>query len=613
MSTIKTAIELQVKEPNLKGFRQELRELTLAAQQAVKDFGEFSPEAIEAERRVAALRDRIDDFNDRVAAVNPDKFAQLNTIVTGVAHGFQAAQGAMALFGNESEDLQKTLIKLQGAMALAQGLEGLGKIQQQFKAIATTVGNQVVGAFSTLRGAIVSTGIGALVVAVGFLIERLLTLKTSEELAAEKIKQVAEELEKQKKATDDLNSSISSQISLEESRLKAIGASEKEINATRQQGIKNQLDNLERLKQGYADETSRQIQAVNMSGMAVEEADKKRREITVKYYEDVADTEKQIEKLQIESQQIVYEEQEKTRVKREESNKKYAENTRYYEEQLRQRQQQIELARIENERVRAERELELQRENDIRSIRSTELSKIQKDKLIELAEEQHLIRMADLNKKYATQLEKELGDIKRKGIYATNTIGLEQEREFQKGTQQIKLQGTQFDKSNWQMMGAFAKAHYSTLSLLAGQTMDAILVLNQSFQRKDEESRKKAFENNKKLQIANAIIGTINSIISIFDNAAKNPASIPFPAYPYIQAGIAGTYGFANVQKIRNTQYNGGSSSASAPNIGGSAPSMVTGSSLNENASGGKVYVLEGDIRRTQQRVGMNRGVSVVE
>lgn len=613
MSTIKTAIELEVKEPNLKGFRQQLRELTLAAQEAVVKFGEFSPEAIEAERRVAALRDRIDDFNDRVAAVNPDKFSQINTVVSGVARGFQAAQGAMALFGNESESLQKTLVKLQGAMALAEGLEGLGKIQQQFGAIATTIGKQVVTAFSTLKGAIMSTGIGALVIALGFLIERLLTLKTSEELAAEKIKQVAAELENQKKATDDLNSSISSQIALEESRLKAIGATEKEINATRQQGIKNQLDNLERLKQGYADEAKRQIQAVNTSGMAVEEMDKKRREITEKYYIDVADTEKQIEKLQIESQQIVYQEQEKTRIKREESNKKYAENTKYYEEQFKQREQQLQIARIENERVRAERELEIQRQNDIKSIRDTELTITQKNKLIELAEEQHLIRMADLNKKHAIELEKELGEIKRKGIQSTNTTSLQQELEFQKGTKEIKLQGTAFDKSNWQMMGLFAKAHYDSISSIANETMNAILTINQSFQQKDEQSRKKAFENNKKLQIANTIIGTINSVVSIFSNAAKNPASIPFPAYPYIQAGIAGAYGFANVQKIRNTQYNGGSSAPSAPTIGGAAPTMTTGSALNENAEGGKVYVLEGDIRRTQQRVGMNRGVSVVE
>jgi hypothetical protein len=124
--------------------KAEIRELTVQAQQAVMQFGEFSPEAIRAEQALAQARDRMDDFNDRVAAVNPDKFAQINTVVQAVARGFQAAQGAMALFGNESEDLQKTMVKLQGAMALAEGLEGLGKVQQQFSAIAGNIKGNVV-------------------------------------------------------------------------------------------------------------------------------------------------------------------------------------------------------------------------------------------------------------------------------------------------------------------------------------------------------------------------------------------------------------------------------------------------------------------------------------
>jgi len=166
---IKSTVELEVKS-NVKGFKGELRQLTLEAQNAVKEFGAFSPQAVEAEKKVALLRDRIEDFNDRIKAVNPDKFAQVQTVVQGVARGFQAAQGAVALFGNESKDLEKTMIKLQGAMALADGLEGLGKIQQQFSAIAGNIKNNVVKAFSTLKGAIIATGLGALLVIVGLII-----------------------------------------------------------------------------------------------------------------------------------------------------------------------------------------------------------------------------------------------------------------------------------------------------------------------------------------------------------------------------------------------------------------------------------------------------------
>jgi hypothetical protein len=174
---LNATIDLTVNKPDFKSMKAEIRELTLAAQQAVMQFGEFSPEAVKAEKALAGAKDRMEDFNDRVKAVNPDKFAQLQTVVSGVARGFQAAQGAMALFGNQSKDLEKTMVKLQGAMALAEGLEGLGKMQQQFGAIAGNIKGNVVKAFSTLRGAIIATGLGALAVLVGLVIANFDSLK----------------------------------------------------------------------------------------------------------------------------------------------------------------------------------------------------------------------------------------------------------------------------------------------------------------------------------------------------------------------------------------------------------------------------------------------------
>ena len=188
------AIDLTVKKPDFKSMKSEIRELTVQAQQAVMAFGGFSPEAIRAEQALAQARDRMDDFNDRVAAVNPDRFAQINTVVQGVARGFQAAQGAMALFGNESEDLEKTLVKLQGAMALAEGLEGLGKIEQQFTAIFNNVISGAKKAFAAIKAGIGSTGIGLLVVALGSIVAywddiRLAIFGVSEETKKAKAEQ----------------------------------------------------------------------------------------------------------------------------------------------------------------------------------------------------------------------------------------------------------------------------------------------------------------------------------------------------------------------------------------------------------------------------------------
>jgi hypothetical protein len=188
------AIDLTVKKPDFKSMKSEIRELTVQAQQAVMAFGEFSPEAIRAEQALAQARDRMDDFNDRVAAVDPDSFAKINTVVQGVARGFQAAQGAMALFGNQSEDLEKTMVKLQGAMALAEGLEGLGKIEQQFTAIFNNVISGAKKAFAAIKAGIGSTGIGLLVVALGSIVAywddiRLAIFGVSEETKKAKAEQ----------------------------------------------------------------------------------------------------------------------------------------------------------------------------------------------------------------------------------------------------------------------------------------------------------------------------------------------------------------------------------------------------------------------------------------
>jgi hypothetical protein len=173
---LNATIDLTVKKPDFKSMKSEIKELTIQAQQAVMQFGEFSPEARKAESALASARDRMEDFNDRVKAVNPDKFAQLNTVVSGVARGFQAAQGAMALFGNQSKDLEKTMIKLQGAMALAEGLEGIGKVQQQFGALAGNIKGGVINAFKAL-GNMSTLAFGVIGVALTLIITNFDTLK----------------------------------------------------------------------------------------------------------------------------------------------------------------------------------------------------------------------------------------------------------------------------------------------------------------------------------------------------------------------------------------------------------------------------------------------------
>lgn len=150
---------------------------------------------------VSKLDDLVEAQKDLTAAtesmegrtVNALKaFDSINQVAGGLAAGISAVSATFTLFGKDTEDLDKVMVKLQASIAIVQGiggLKGLGEgiinATKAFKALSVSIvatGTATKGAAVAMRGlkaALVSTGIGALVVAVGFLIEKLLTLKST--------------------------------------------------------------------------------------------------------------------------------------------------------------------------------------------------------------------------------------------------------------------------------------------------------------------------------------------------------------------------------------------------------------------------------------------------
>ena len=158
--------------------RKQLKEATQDLIAMQTQFGETSKEAFEAAKRVAMLKDRIEEARETVDLFDPGKkFQAFSGVVEGVAQGFTAVQGAMGLFGVESEELEKQLLRVQSAMALSQGLSGVLDAGKHFTRLGAIVKTQVVTAFSTLRGAIAATGIGLLISGVALLIENFDAVK----------------------------------------------------------------------------------------------------------------------------------------------------------------------------------------------------------------------------------------------------------------------------------------------------------------------------------------------------------------------------------------------------------------------------------------------------
>ncbi len=162
--------ESLVLDIDVKPLKQQLRDATKDLQLFRQKFGETSTEAVNAAKKVAAIKDAIQGANEAAQIFDPgSRFQALTNAASMAAGGISAVQGAMALFGTESENVAKTLQKVQGAMALSQGLSQLkdiGKVGEQLK---LTFGGLTAG-MSTFKKALISTGIGALVAGLGLLV-----------------------------------------------------------------------------------------------------------------------------------------------------------------------------------------------------------------------------------------------------------------------------------------------------------------------------------------------------------------------------------------------------------------------------------------------------------
>lgn len=194
-------------DKSLGSLKSQLREAQQDVQKLADKFGATSKEAVEASKRAADLKDRIGDAKALTEAFNPDaKFKALSASLSGVAGGFAAYQGAMGLVGVESKDLEKQLLKVQSAMAIAQGFQALGEARDSFKQLKAVA----IDAFNGIKTAIGSTGIGLLVVAAGALYAYWDDIK-------EAVSGVSEEQKK-------LNAQSQKNVDLENEKLKTIGS-----------------------------------------------------------------------------------------------------------------------------------------------------------------------------------------------------------------------------------------------------------------------------------------------------------------------------------------------------------------------------------------------------
>ena len=177
---------------------------------------------------------------------------------------------------------------------------------------------------------------------------------------------------------------------------------------------------------------------------------------------------------------------------------------------------------------------------------------------------------AELQKELKAKLEKDLADIDEKIK--------QKEIDNTKAVQDAKVQMVQ-----------------DSLSLISGIT--------ELFAGSSEKQAKKAFEIQKAVSLAQAIISGIEGTQNAYTTAQKSPITTLFPGYPIVQAGLAGAFSAIKIAQISKQQFKGSSSAAAAGGAGGGAAGGSGGPAPQFNIVGqSSTNQLAGTIAGAQQQ-----------
>jgi hypothetical protein len=633
-------INLEIKD-NVKSLKTQYREAVQEVQRLADTYGNTSKEAAEAAKRAAELKDRIQESKSLTDAFNPDaKFNALSGSIGGVLNGFQAYEGAMGLIGAESEALQETLLKVQSAMALSQGIQGALEAKDAFVNLTSVVKNSF-SAMTTASKLFAVTGIGALVTGVAYLMgafddttesisKYASAQKTSNDIQQKAIEDSAEELSalnklqtqindetltreqknlavkklqdaypdllknvnSEKLSINELNKAVVLNIKLAEARAR-INAAES-LRASKYQEILTEEIKLQKERQDI--EKERQL---------LEQDPLKNEQRLIFLEQQAKKTQERINAAKEEIKQIdgITKADEALIAKVEEQTKVYETETPKVIKQVKERADYT--TKLEKEQIDAMEDgmqkrialLEFQQKEELAGIdkngkKAGELKKAIEDRYAkEIEKVRYEFRdrsdrddQINLEKKVATRIS--IGELE-----------LSAEEAIRTQIYQMNLEQDEKDKARIKQLN-----EYRVQAVKDG--LQTISNLAELFAGKSEKQQKRAFQVQKAVNIANAVIDTYK--------AANTALASSPPPFNYIAMAAAITAGLVNVKKIASQQFQSSSSSSggggtpSAPEVAQAAPQFNTigSSGINQLAQlqqqPVQAYVVSGEVTSAQ-------------
>jgi hypothetical protein len=233
--------KLAASKPSMATVRQ-MQNIAMTARSLGPEFQQFANEVI---KEAGRIKDSVGDMRAEIGYFASDT-RRLDAVlggVQGLAGAFSAVEGAAALMGIESKDLQKTMVQLQGALALVNGLQALQSALQAESAfmvglntaamrIQTYVMGQATVAARVYAGALIATGAGAILVAIGLIASAFSNVKDKTKETTKAVDTLTEAYNKQAESSKEASKNgmeIADQLLKKElDAAKLRGASDKE-------------------------------------------------------------------------------------------------------------------------------------------------------------------------------------------------------------------------------------------------------------------------------------------------------------------------------------------------------------------------------------------------
>ena len=609
----KRVIELDI-QTNEKSLKAQLKEAQAEVQKLSEKFGATSQQAIQAAKRAAELKDAIGDAASLTDSFNPDaKFNALSKSIGGVLDGFQAFQGALGLVGVEGQAVEEAMLKVQSAMALSQGIQGVFEAQDSFKQLgavikdaaiklgiltvvkeadtvatvenvvateAQVVANQQAAtsfkatgvaaktSLNGIKGALAATGIGLLVIALGTIAAYWDDIKAA-------VSGVSKEQAKLNQLSHDNFETSKAELEnldAQDNILKLQGKSEREIL------------NLKIAKVNTAIELGKiELQNVIKTSKAEEEAALKNYKLTKQIVDFILDTALFLPKLMLMPidmaikgankvsealgfGKLIAFDMGKTMEDMQDKFSGFIAGSIFNvgevkaEGEKTRKELQKELKTLENQKAGFQLQL---RDLDKKNAETTkkEVEKVNQDQLdFEKRKNEEVIK---LETKKLEQL-KILGDSRFETLKGSINAELEAERlAAEKKLQILEAQATKAQVIDERANSFKVKAVQSGLETIAS--------LTELFGKKNEKAARRAFQINKAAQIAMALISTYQSATAAYASQFVPPEPTS-PVRGGIAAGLAVAAGLVNVAKIASQKFEGGGSAG-----GGSTPSGAGG------------------------------------